>query len=116
MRITQPRDGPEKDNWLLGRIVHEVGSYILANLLILGWLTLSVGRISVHIVSINCTRHFGDKEFFLIKIINQISENSMPNLNINQSILDLIGSFTFENAESYVDNQPASAGYIETTL
>jgi len=41
---------------------------------------------------------------------------SSPSLNINQSILDLIGSFTFENAESYVDNQPASAGYIETTL
>ena len=30
--------------------------------------------------------------------------------------LDLIGSFTFENAESYIDNQPVSTGYIETTL
>lgn len=46
---------------------------------------------------------------------DRIRYNS-PSLNINQSILDLIGSFTFENAESYIDNQPVSTGYIETTL
>ena len=39
-----------------------------------------------------------------------------PTLRINKSILDLIGQFTFDNAESYIDDTPASVGYIETSL
>ena len=39
-----------------------------------------------------------------------------PILSINKSILDLIGQFTFDNAESYIDDTPASVGYIETSL
>lgn len=46
---------------------------------------------------------------------DRIRYNS-PSLNINQSILDLIGSFTFENAESYTAPNTSDASYIETTL
>tara|TARA_R100000773_G_scaffold23974_1_gene21087 strand:+ start:2782 stop:4737 length:1956 start_codon:yes stop_codon:yes gene_type:complete len=51
-----------------------------------------------------------NKSFF-----DRIGYNA-PILSINKSILDLIGQFTFDNAESYIDDTPASVGYIETSL
>ena len=60
MGISKPRHGSEEDDWLLRWVVHLVGDDLLADLLILRWLTLGVRGVSVHIVSINCTRHFGD--------------------------------------------------------
>jgi hypothetical protein len=64
MGISKPRYRSEKHDGLLGCIVWLMGDDLLANLLILRWLTLGVRGVSVHIVSINCTRHFGDKVLF----------------------------------------------------
>jgi len=59
MGISQPRNGSEEHNWLLGLVVLRHRSQFLADFLGLRQLTLSVRWVSVHIVSINRTRHFG---------------------------------------------------------
>jgi hypothetical protein len=55
------------------------------------------------------------------KIINSASffnnvGYDSQSLRINQPILDLIRTFTFENAESYIAPDTSDAGIIETTL
>lgn len=70
--VAQPRNGAEEDDGLLRWVV--VHWDTLADLVVLSGLTLSVGGISVHIVSNASTRHFvvGFKKYFII------SQNSEP--------------------------------------
>jgi len=63
MGVPQPGNSSEEHHWLLLGVVRN--SHSLAGIVVLSWLALRVGWVSVHIVSINSTRHFVDPNLLL---------------------------------------------------